>query len=102
MSFLRPKTELVTAENALRGHPAIPLPGPGNPLRHRPSDSRAVRAGRPETAVFGMGCFWGAEKDFWELPEVWSTAVGYAGGFTAYPPTSRPAPAGPGTPRWSG
>jgi peptide-methionine (S)-S-oxide reductase len=36
-----------------------------------------------QTAIFGMGCFWGAEKDFWETPGVISTAVGYAGGYTA-------------------
>ena len=35
-----------------------------------------------EQAVFGMGCFWGAERRFWETPGVWSTAVGYAGGST--------------------
>ena len=35
-----------------------------------------------EVAVFGLGCFWGAEKAFWETPGVVSTAVGYAGGFT--------------------
>jgi len=35
-----------------------------------------------ETAVFGMGCFWGAERKFWESPGVYSTAVGYAGGST--------------------
>ena len=34
------------------------------------------------TAIFGLGCFWGAEKDFWETPGVVSTAVGYAGGYT--------------------
>jgi peptide-methionine (S)-S-oxide reductase len=34
-------------------------------------------------AVFGMGCFWGAERRFWETPGVWTTAVGYAGGTTA-------------------
>src|SRR3954471_17662861 len=38
-----------------------------------------------EIAVFGMGCFWGAEKIFWQLPGVYSTSVGYAGGFTANP-----------------
>jgi peptide-methionine (S)-S-oxide reductase len=35
-----------------------------------------------QQAVFGMGCFWGAERRFWEMPGVWSTAVGYAGGRT--------------------
>ena len=38
-----------------------------------------------ETAVFGLGCFWGAERKFWETPGVWSTAVGYAGGYTPNP-----------------
>ncbi len=38
-----------------------------------------------EQALFGMGCFWGAEKMFWQLPGVYSTAVGYAGGFTPNP-----------------
>ena len=38
-----------------------------------------------ETAIFGLGCFWGAERLFWELPGVYSTAVGYAGGFTPNP-----------------
>jgi peptide-methionine (S)-S-oxide reductase len=36
-------------------------------------------------AMFGMGCFWGAEKKFWQLPGVYSTAVGYAGGYTPNP-----------------
>jgi peptide-methionine (S)-S-oxide reductase len=38
-----------------------------------------------QTTVFGLGCFWGAEKAFWEVPGVVSTAVGYAGGFTPNP-----------------
>jgi peptide-methionine (S)-S-oxide reductase len=38
-----------------------------------------------EIAVFGMGCFWGAERIFWKLPGVYSTAVGYAGGITPNP-----------------
>jgi len=38
-----------------------------------------------QKAVFGLGCFWGAERIFWQLPGVYSTAVGYAGGITANP-----------------
>ena len=38
-----------------------------------------------EHAVFGMGCFWGAERMFWQAPGVYTTAVGYAGGFTPHP-----------------
>src|SRR5947208_1675785 len=38
-----------------------------------------------EQAVFGMGCFWGAERIFWQTPGVWTTAVGYAGGSTPNP-----------------
>jgi peptide-methionine (S)-S-oxide reductase len=38
-----------------------------------------------QMAMFGMGCFWGAEKGFWQLPGVYSTAVGYAGGYTPNP-----------------
>jgi peptide-methionine (S)-S-oxide reductase len=38
-----------------------------------------------ERALFGMGCFWGAEKKFWQLPGVYSTAAGYAAGFTPNP-----------------
>src|SRR5215211_4042173 len=38
-----------------------------------------------EQAVFGLGCFWGAERKFWEAPGVWTTAAGYAGGSTLNP-----------------
>jgi peptide-methionine (S)-S-oxide reductase len=38
-----------------------------------------------QKAMFGMGCFWGAERKFWQTPGVWTTAVGYAGGFTPNP-----------------
>jgi peptide-methionine (S)-S-oxide reductase len=38
-----------------------------------------------ETAIVGLGCFWGAERKFWQTPGVWTTAVGYAGGYTPNP-----------------
>ena len=38
-----------------------------------------------ETVIFGMGCFWGAERIFWQVPGVWTTAAGYAGGYTPNP-----------------
>ena len=38
-----------------------------------------------EVAVFGLGCFWGAEEIYWRMPGVWSTSVGYAGGSTPHP-----------------
>ena len=68
--------------------PADALPGRDQPLdvpeRHYVNGARIVPP-FPEgsrTAIFGFGCFWGAEKDFWETPGVISTAVGYAGGYT--------------------
>ena len=56
----------------------------------RPTTSTAIRCEGPwpegfQTAVFGLGCFWGAEKLFWQTPGVWTTAVGYAGGYTPNP-----------------
>ncbi|WP_203716411.1 peptide-methionine (S)-S-oxide reductase MsrA [Asanoa siamensis] len=74
----------------------LPAPGaalPGRPLR-MPVADRHVVLGTPMTgpwpsgarvAVFGMGCFWGAERLFWTLPGVISTAAGYAGGQTRNP-----------------
>jgi peptide-methionine (S)-S-oxide reductase len=78
------RTEMVTQEDALRGRTdqVMPVPGAhyvnGNPLVGPWPQGY-------ETAVFGMGCFWGAERKFWQTPGVWSTAVGYAGGFTSNP-----------------
>jgi len=77
------KSEMITAEDALAGRDvAVAVPAThfvnGNPLKPPFPDGI-------ETAVFGMGCFWGAEKDFWETPGVFSTAAGYAGGYTANP-----------------
>ena len=69
--------------DALPGR-AETMPGPGN---HMVSE-RALAPPFPEsmeTVVVGMGCFWGAERKFWETPGVWTTAVGYAGGHTPNP-----------------
>jgi len=77
------KTDMPTAEQALPGRDG-PMPVPeghfvnGRPLK--PPFPQGL-----ETAVFAMGCFWGAERIFWRLPGVYSTAVGYAGGFTPNP-----------------
>jgi len=74
---------LPAPEEALPGRTA-PLPV-GN--RHH-VHGRPIRAPFPEgleTAVFGLGCFWGAERKFWSTPGVWTTAVGYAGGHTSNP-----------------
>lgn len=71
--------------------PSEALPGRPHPI---PTASRHFVNGRPlkgpypegsETAMFGMGCFWGAERKFWELDGVLVTAVGYAGGYTPNP-----------------
>jgi peptide-methionine (S)-S-oxide reductase len=81
--FGRHKSQLVAAEDALPGRTEI-MPVPD---RHF-VNGNALTPPFPEgfgTAVFGMGCFWGAERKFWETPGVYTTAVGYAGGFTPNP-----------------
>jgi peptide-methionine (S)-S-oxide reductase len=77
------KTTMPTAATALPGRPqAMQLPDTHFVSGHRLSPP--FPAGL-ELAHFGMGCFWGAERLFWGLPGVWSTSVGYAGGFTPNP-----------------
>jgi peptide-methionine (S)-S-oxide reductase len=83
MGFLTRKTDMVDAERALPGRDqAIPVPPThtvlGTPLKGPFPEGY-------ETAVFGLGCFWGAERVFWQAPGVYTTAVGYAGGFTPNP-----------------
>ena len=56
--------------------------------RHLTLDAPLVTETVPEgheVAIFGLGCFWGAEEIFWQVPGVWSTSVGYAGGSTPHP-----------------
>ena len=74
---------MVTAEEALPGR-STPLVVPET---HFVNGHRIVPPFPDglETAVVGMGCFWGAERLFWQTPGVWSTAVGDAGGFTENP-----------------
>jgi len=78
------KTELVRPERALRGHDSYPFPVPdthfvtGRPIKPPFPDGY-------QRAVFGLGCFWGAEEVFWQHPGVWTTAVGYTGGYTPHP-----------------
>ena len=83
MLFTSRKSQMIDPERALPGRDA-PMPIPG---RH---DVLGTPIGPPfpegfERAVFGMGCFWGAERIFWQAEGVYTTAVGYAGGFTPNP-----------------
>src|SRR5881397_1609093 len=83
MQFLFRSPSMPSAEKALPGRPeAMTVPA-----RHHVNGA-SLTGPWPDgtrTAVFAFGCFWGAEKDFWETPGVVSTAVGYAGGFTPNP-----------------
>jgi peptide-methionine (S)-S-oxide reductase len=85
MAFLfRNKTEMPARDDALPGRDTRPFEVPdshfvlGTPLE--PPFPEGV-----ETVVFGLGCFWGAERSFWQAPGVYTTAVGYAGGYTLNP-----------------
>jgi peptide-methionine (S)-S-oxide reductase len=85
--FNRQKAEIPAADQALpgRAEPWFTLPD-----KHRVldapvlTDASNIPAGF-EVAVFGLGCFLGAEEIFWQIPGVWSTSAGYAGGSTPHP-----------------
>ena len=78
--FFREKTKMIEPDRALAGrNDEMPVPDRhtvlGTPIKPPFPDGI-------ETAVFGMGCFWGAERMFWQADGVYTTAVGYAGGYT--------------------
>jgi peptide-methionine (S)-S-oxide reductase len=81
--FSRHATRMPTAEEALPGRSErMPVPERHDVLGTPPAPPYPEGL---ETATFGLGCFWGAERRFWELPGVYTTAAGYAGGFTPNP-----------------
>ncbi len=83
MFFTRKKLEMPTADTALTGRSdGVRLSGQHfvNGTKILPPFPEGL-----ETAVFGLGCFWGAERIFWQIDGVFTTAVGYAGGFTKNP-----------------
>jgi peptide-methionine (S)-S-oxide reductase len=83
MLFSRHKTQPISRDDALPGRQeTMPVPAQHYVLKH------PIAGPFPEgleQAVFGLGCFWGAERVFWQAPGVYTTAVGYAGGFTPNP-----------------
>ena len=77
------KLRLPPPDQALPGR-AEPMPVPETHFVNGHRITPPFPAGL-EQAVFGLGCFWGAERKFWQAPGVYSTAVGYAGGYTPNP-----------------
>src|SRR5919112_2988547 len=85
MLFSRSKPTLPAPEEALAGRSERPF---RLASQHLVLDAPLVTTDVPEgyeAAIFGLGCFWGAEELYWKMPGVWSTSVGYAGGYTEHP-----------------
>lgn len=78
--FQKKKTEMVSKADALPGRDTPIETAAYHYVNDRPL-TRDVPEGMKE-AIFGMGCFWGVERMFWKLDGVWTTMVGYAGGYT--------------------
>jgi len=77
------RARMISAAEALPGR-STPLEVPERHFVNARPLQPPYPAGLDE-AIFALGCFWGAERKFWELPGVWVTAAGYAGGFTPNP-----------------
>lgn len=83
MGLFRDKTTLPSAESALPGRERpMPVPGLHDVLGTPLAGPFSVES---QMAMFGMGCFWGAERAFWQLEGVTTTAVGYSAGYTPNP-----------------
>ncbi len=82
-SFGSRKAEMPTAATALKGRSAAIPTADSHFVNHH--GLKGPYPAGSETAVFGLGCFWGAEKAFWKIPGVYVTAVGYAAGLTPNP-----------------
>jgi peptide-methionine (S)-S-oxide reductase len=83
--FSRSKSTLPAADEALPGRDTRTFAVPD---KHAVLDAPVITDEVPdgyEVALFGLGCFWGAEEIYWQVPGVWSTSVGYAGGITPNP-----------------
>ncbi|MAS56279.1 peptide-methionine (S)-S-oxide reductase MsrA [Nocardioides sp.] len=83
--FFTRKSELIEAEKALPGRSERPF---HLSEKHTVLDAPILTDTAPEgyeVAIFGLGCFWGAEEIFWKMDGVWSTSAGYAGGTTPHP-----------------
>ena len=84
MSFFTRNTAMVEPEAALPGRPTPGFAVPDeNIVLHTPQTAAAPEGF--EEVWFGTGCFWGTEEIFWQQPGVYTTAVGYAGGYTPNP-----------------
>ncbi len=82
-SFMKKKMQMPSAEEALPGRNE-PMPvARRHSVLNTPMDGPVPEG--DEFALFGLGCFWGAERRLWQVPGVFTTAVGYAGGHTANP-----------------
>jgi len=83
--FSRRPTTLPTSDEALKGRDSRTF---AVAEKHKVLDAPVITDVVPEgyeVAIFGLGCFWGAEEIYWQIPGVWSTSVGYAGGSTPNP-----------------